>query len=343
MRQGRPRRPAPRPHRSGFRDGPGAFKGEVMRILVVDDSEDARDIMAVTLSSGGYEDLTFATSGQEGLDRLAQGGSGSDDAFDLVLLDVMMPGMDGIEVCARIRADARHQDLPILMVSSLSDSDSLSQAFIAGANDYVTKPIHRLELLARVRSIARLRGERDLRQAREAELLETGRKPEAGSRAGTPTLVDPLTGLLGWETFEALVQRAPAADVPRFGALAWQIDDLDRVRVRDGEQAARDLIKSTARVLQALPARIGDHLAHYDDGIFVAFARNCSEAELAELAARARSGVAGTGTTLSVGTVISDGRERTPRDVVADAIAAAERAAEDGGDRVVTRTALLVP
>ena len=111
-----------------------------MRILVVDDSEDARDIMAVTLSSGGYEDLTFATSGQEGLDRLVQGGSGPDGAFDLVLLDVMMPGMDGIEVCARIRADARHQDLPILMVSSLSDSDSLSQAFIAGANDYVTRP-----------------------------------------------------------------------------------------------------------------------------------------------------------------------------------------------------------
>jgi len=308
----------------GARHGRIGPKGELMRILAVDDSEDARDIMAVTLSSGGYEDVTFATSGEEALARLAQR-TGPQADIDLVLLDVVMPGMDGIELCARIRADPVHADLPILMVSSLSDADSLSQAFIAGANDYVTKPIHRLELLARIRSVARLRGERDLRLAREAELRETGHRPDLGSSSAGGTSVDPLTGLLNWSSFEAIVQALPDGRDHGIAAIAWQIDDLDRIRVRDGEQAVRDLIRGTAQVLQALPARLGDHLAHYDNGIFVALVRGCSERDLADLADRAQADLAtarDSGKPLSVG--IAHGRDRTPRQIITDAIAGAE-------------------
>ncbi|MCP6726130.1 response regulator, partial [Klebsiella pneumoniae] len=60
---------------------------------------------------------------------------------DLVLLDIVMPGIDGIEACARIRNDPRHADVPIIMVTMLGDMDSLGNAFVAGATDYITKPL----------------------------------------------------------------------------------------------------------------------------------------------------------------------------------------------------------
>src|SRR5258707_12820886 len=86
---------------------------------------------------------------------------------DIVLLDTMMPEMDGIEACARIRSDARYADIPIIMVTSVDDIDSLANAFVAGASDYVTKPVNRIELLARVRAAPKLKGEPDRRPARE--------------------------------------------------------------------------------------------------------------------------------------------------------------------------------
>src|SRR5580704_17749673 len=79
--------------------------------------------------------------------------------------------MDGVEVCARIRNHQRYADLPIIMVTSVDDMDTLSNAFVAGANDYVTKPVNRMELIARVRAALRLKAELDRRQARERELL----------------------------------------------------------------------------------------------------------------------------------------------------------------------------
>ena len=123
-----------------------------MRILVVDDSEDARDIMAVTLSSGGYEDLTFATSGQEGLDRLAQGGSGSDGAFDLVLLDVMMPGMDGPETLRRLREDARTAEVPVVFMTARTQSADVERFLGLGALGVIPKPFDPMALAGEARS-----------------------------------------------------------------------------------------------------------------------------------------------------------------------------------------------
>ena len=165
-----------------------------MRILVIDDSEDSRDIAEGTLLSGGYDDVVTAASGWEALKRLDIGRNSDErPTVDIVLIDVVMPEMDGVETCARIRNDPRYADLPIIMVTSRDDMDTLTNAFVAGATDYVSKPVNRVELIARVRAALRLKAELDRRQARERELL--GFLSSWGNRRAS-LWIDEATGLL---------------------------------------------------------------------------------------------------------------------------------------------------
>src|ERR1700734_722860 len=110
-----------------------------MQILVVDDQEDSRDLTEGALLSAGYTDIVTAESGWHAL-KILDVGHASDDAptVDLMLLDIVMPEMDGVEACARIRNDERYADLPIIMVTALDDMNSLANAFVAGASVLLT-------------------------------------------------------------------------------------------------------------------------------------------------------------------------------------------------------------
>jgi signal transduction histidine kinase len=105
------------------------------RVLLVDDNRVNRRVLETKLSGHGYN-ITSAKNGREALDFLME-----EEAFDIVLLDVMMPEMDGMEVLRHLREKTAAIELPVIMVTSKSDSDDLVDAFRAGANDYVTKPI----------------------------------------------------------------------------------------------------------------------------------------------------------------------------------------------------------
>ena len=112
------------------------------------------------------------------------------------------------KLCARIRNDPRYADLPIIMVTSLDDMNSLANAFVAGATDYVTKPVNRIELVARVRAALRLKQELDRRQARERELLAF-LSSWGDRRAGI--WIDEATGLFVGEAAEAYLTSACGA------------------------------------------------------------------------------------------------------------------------------------
>ncbi|CBS87642.1 putative two-component response regulator (CheY-receiver domain) [Azospirillum lipoferum 4B] len=115
------------------------------RVLVVDDNRINRHLLLALLERGGISLIEQAEDGQEALARM--------ERFkpDLVLLDLMMPRMDGFEMCRILRADPRWKSLPVLVQSSLNRVEDRARAFRAGATDYVTKPINAVELLARVR------------------------------------------------------------------------------------------------------------------------------------------------------------------------------------------------
>lgn len=114
-------------------------------ILIVDDTDFNRTLIGAFLADAGFRNLSFASSGPQALELIAT------KPFDLVILDILMPGMDGFEVCRRVRSDPFSTDLPILVQSALSSTDDRNRSFAAGAVDLITKPIDRTELLARVR------------------------------------------------------------------------------------------------------------------------------------------------------------------------------------------------
>jgi len=118
-------------------------------ILIVDDTESARDTLEALLVGEDYR-LEFATDGPEALKKVAE------LRPDLVLLDVMMPGMDGFEVCRRIRVDEATAEIPIILVTALEDRASRLQGLEIGADDFVSKPYDRAELRTRVRTVTRL-------------------------------------------------------------------------------------------------------------------------------------------------------------------------------------------
>ena len=120
------------------------------RILVVDDSSLNVKLLHDILATRGYV-VTSATSGPEALEEIARAQP------DLVLLDVMMPGMSGFEVCSRLRANAKTALLPVVMVTALHAVEDRIAGLEAGADDFLTKPFNKLELLARVQSLLRIK------------------------------------------------------------------------------------------------------------------------------------------------------------------------------------------
>lgn len=115
------------------------------RVMIVDDNRVNRHLLLALLERGGIAQVEMAEDGHDALARM--------DRFrpDLILLDLMMPNLDGFEMCRRLRAEPRWADLPVLVQSSLNRAEDRARAFAAGATDYVTKPINAIELLSRVR------------------------------------------------------------------------------------------------------------------------------------------------------------------------------------------------
>ena len=133
------------------------------KILVVDDEPQNIRLLQIRLQADGYTVLT-ANSGQEAL-KLVQA-----EAPDLILLDIMMPGMNGFEVCQQIRAEETTQFIPVVMVTALSEKEDRIRAIEAGADDFISKPFDSHEVLARVRSLVRIKRYHDALEQANREL-----------------------------------------------------------------------------------------------------------------------------------------------------------------------------
>ena len=134
------------------------------QILIVDDVMDNIQVAMNILKEDNY-DFAFARDGEEAL-RLVE-----TDDFDLILLDIMMPGMDGFDVCKRLKQSSHTQSIPVIFLTAKTDVDSIAEAFELGAVDYVTKPFHPNELLARVKTHLTLSNATQLLQKHNIDMM----------------------------------------------------------------------------------------------------------------------------------------------------------------------------
>ncbi|MFO0792559.1 MAG: response regulator [Candidatus Brocadiaceae bacterium] len=121
-----------------------------VKILIADDIKQNVKLLRVILAASGY-DIIEAYDGEEALEKLKT------EHPDLILLDIMMPKLTGYDVCKKIRADKKTKDIPVIMITALHEMDDRIKGIEAGANDFISKPFNKAELLARVKSLASVR------------------------------------------------------------------------------------------------------------------------------------------------------------------------------------------
>ena len=129
---------------------PGSEPPVSGRILIADDNQQNRELLDAYLAHEGHE-ILMAHDGRETLDKAIA------EQPDLILLDIMMPKLSGYEVCEQIKRDPQTKDISVLIVTALKEVGDIEKAVAAGADDFLSKPVHRIELTTRVRSLVRVR------------------------------------------------------------------------------------------------------------------------------------------------------------------------------------------
>ncbi len=297
-------------------------------ILIVDDVEDNLEILGDLLTFDGYN-VKAARSGEAAL-KLAQ-----ESRPDLILLDILMPGMDGFEVCSRLKADDRTKDIPVIFVSSMTDIDSKVQGFKVGGVDYINKPFQHAEILVRVNThITMLR----LRKHLEEQNAELERLANT----------DYLTELYNRRHFFNTAEVEFAEAVRSGNLLSVTLIDLDHFKqVNDthGHLAGDHVLVHIAHLIRS-NCRAGDVAARYGGEEFAILHPSLDRQNAYRVAERIRKEVEATpfllekdeiGMTLSAGVV--DTRIRKDflhiDDVLSWADIALYRAKNGGRNRVV--------
>ncbi len=316
-----------------------------MRALIVDDSLEIREVIAAYLTAAGYPDPAKAADAEAalallGVERAGIAGDGGEpaaDGIDVILMDIMMPGMDGIEACARIKRNGRTAEIPVLMVSSRDDNTALQQAFLAGASDYVRKPIERVELLARIRSALRLKAELDRRRVQEQALRNELARLAASHSAAA---VDADLGLPSSLVAAAVVEAASAGG-REVGLLAIAIDGFPDAAASGGTGPLRRVAEAVGRASGGLDELLA---AAAVPGRLLAVAVDRPPAECAALGERVRLAVeraripfgtdGAANATVSVGVAHADGQPGAATGLLERAGRALMVASARGGNRV---------
>lgn len=223
-------------------------------IMVVEDNKAALKLITDILAAEGYQ-VRPADSGELALASVAA------VPPEMILLDIYMPGMDGFEVLRRLKARVESRDIPVMILSAITEVEQRVEALNLGAVDFVSKPIHREELLARVRvhlelSQLRARLERqtaDLRRANEQLQIEIAERNRYAEKLEYSSVHDPLTGLLNRRSLEEMLNRTIARG--KRGVLSallyLDLDNFKDVNDTVGHAAGDEVLKTLSGLLKA--------------------------------------------------------------------------------------------
>lgn len=271
-----------------------------MKILAVDDDETVLDLLTESLARQGHGHIARARSGPEALGRVAA----ATRPFDCLLLDIQMPGMDGIALCRELRALPAYRQRPILMLTAMSQRDTIARAFLAGATDYITKPFDLMELTARIGMAQRLVQER--RRVDEGQLTIERLRRELTAQPPL-SLSDPLDigGIprsLPWRAFETYILTLARARLFTSSVLAAKLDDAARLHAdhRPAEFIAR--LRLAGQALAEATEGEGAVLSYRGDGLFLAVGARRGRLTPADMEAHINGSLlAGQGLRISVG------------------------------------------
>ena len=236
-----------------------------MAILLVDDSPDDCLLVGAYLKSANYTVVT-KNSAKEALHYLGRLAEGDPLApIDLIMLDVKMPGFDGLDACTRIKSMKQFEAVPILMVSADTTSGTIQLAFRRGATDYIRKPVIKAELLAKVAMVLRI--QEDAHHRVQAQKMAP---PKANIQA--PPTIDTLTGLMDWWSFDELFeqewQRARQEQIP-MSLLFVTLDNFKTFNDTYGYTTGDECLQRIAQSSQETFAQPGQVVARYRGAEFV--------------------------------------------------------------------------
>ncbi len=268
-----------------------------MRILIVDDERDIQGLLAFILKKAGYPDVLTARSAREAFTQLGMDDPACDvSPVDLLLMDVTMGEIDGIEACRRIKARSYLEDLPIIMITGRTEAELLMVAFDAGAMDYITKPLNKVELLARVRSALHLKHEMDRRKAREQELLRvTQQLAAANEQLAQLAAVDGLTGIANRRQFDKVLHQEWGTAIQAATSMSLILVDVDHFKAFNdtyGHPHGDSCLQRVAGALVHAASRPRDLVARYGGEEFVILLPNTDLGGAAVVAERVRDAVA---------------------------------------------------
>ncbi|MBL8472643.1 MAG: diguanylate cyclase [Rhodocyclaceae bacterium] len=295
--------------------------GKRAYLLIVDDTPTNIQLLAEALSTQ-YK-IRFATNGPKALQMADQA-----EPPDLILLDVMMPGMDGYEVCRKLKENDATRNIPVIFVTAKNEIESQERGFNVGGVDYITKPFDLALVRARVRTHVNLKWRTDL-----LEQLAN---------------LDGLTGIANRRRFNEMLEaewkRAGRADTP-LTLLMMDVDHFKLYNDHYGHGAGDDCLREIADALAAALPRTGDVAARYGGEEFAAILPGCSREGAAAVAERIQSLVAAkviphaksataSNVTVSIGTcTLEPGDPRSHTEVLEAADQALYRAKQEGRNR----------
>ncbi len=245
-----------------------------MKILLVDDSETSLMLLETILHGAGYHDLVRASAASEALlylQNAKQQTRNNAAPVDLILMDIVMPGLNGIDATRAIKGDPQLRDIPIIMVTVKDEEDSLEKAFEAGAIDYINKPVSKIELRARVGSVIKLKQEMDQRKARERQLEALTRRLHELSN------LDGLTNVANRRSFEenfGREWRRAKRDITPIAVMMIDIDFFKRYNDTYGHLEGDSCLKKVAEAIRKSLRRPGDFLARYGGEEFIVILPN---------------------------------------------------------------------
>ena len=313
-------------------------------ILVVDDETTIRMTMRLAMSNEGYR-VAESNDGQQCLDACQQ------QAPDIILMDAMMPEMDGFTCCDRLQTLLGEDCPPILMITALDDRDSVDRAFEVGAMDYVTKPIHWPVLRQRVRRLLQTHWAMvELRQQVERERLLRQQLDEANQELQRLAALDGLTQIANRRSFDDYLHyqwKLLARERSPLSLILCDVDFFKRYNDTYGHQGGDDCLKQVAEVIRQAVKRPADLAARYGGEEFAVILPNTEVEGAVRIAEEIRSGLKALGlahagsqisdiVTLSLGVAsVIPSHDSSWDNLIAQADKALYEAKDRGRDRVM--------